>query len=136
VAEFTVGSGESGSAVEVPLPSGWEDLVFFLCRLGAGGEPSGSYRFPRLLDEASGVRPSVRRGMPEDNGAVTVGIEGELSISSASPRYLGMPSTPISTLGGFLKWVLSRYSGLISREASSGREDGERRRPFSTSSIL
>jgi hypothetical protein len=101
VPELTLGSGESGSAVEVPLLSGWDDLVFFLCRLGAGGEPYGSYRFPRLLDEASGVRPSVRSGMPDDKGAV--GIEGELSISSASPRYLVMPSTPISTLGGFLK---------------------------------
>lgn len=69
-----------------------------------------------------------------DKGAVR--REGEESMSSASPRYRGRPSAPISTFGGFLKWVLSRYSGLMSREASSGREDGGRRRPFSTSSIL
>ena len=102
MAELALASGESESAVGVPLLSGWDDLVFLLCRLvGACGDPIGSYRFPRLFDVASGTRPSVRRGMPEANGAV--GIEGELSTSSPSPRYRGIPSAPISTLGGFRK---------------------------------
>lgn len=105
-------------------------------RLGVTGEPYGSYRFPRLfaLEEPSETRVSLRRGRPDDKGAGSK--DGEVSISSASPRYRGSPSTPISTLGGLRKCVLSRYSGLMSSDASSGSDDGERRRPFSTSSIL
>lgn len=100
-----------------------------------GGEPYGSKRLLRLTaDVPSVIRPSVRRGRPAERGAV-IGW-GLVSMSSASPRYLGRPSMPISTLGAIRKCVRSRYSGLMSREASSGRDDGDRNLPFSTSSTL
>lgn len=50
--------------------------------------------------------------------------------------YRGTPSESYSTRGGTRKCVLSRYSGLISSAASSGREEGVRSRPCSTSSTL
>lgn len=112
-------------------------MVFDLRERFGGVDPYGSKRlwarFP-ALGEPSDIWASLRRGRPDDNGAGN--REGDDSTSSASPRYRGRPSTPISTFGGLRKWVLSRYSGLMSREASSGREDGDRRRPPSTSSIL
>jgi len=94
---------------EVPSPPGFdpscgEDLLLFFLRRGLGADDwaYGSYRFP--LFDPSFVRPSVRRG-----GGAWMGPErevedvGEISESSASPLYLGMPSAPISTLGGLRK---------------------------------
>ena len=114
--------------------------MFLLGRgLPAGGWAYGSYLLVGLLDDPSVIRTSVRigkgggAGMDPGMGAEMV---GEISRSSASPPYRGMPSAPISILGGFRKWFLSRYSGEISKEANSGKDDGERRRPLSTSSIL
>ena len=78
----------------------------------------------------------LRDGSSKEGREMCGARPGDVSISSASPRYRGIPSTPISTLGGFRKCVLSRYSGEMSREASSGRVDGERSRPCSTSSTL
>jgi hypothetical protein len=63
-------------------------------------------------------------------------VDGEGSSSSPSPQYRRMPSAPVSTFGGFLKCVLSKYSALIASAASSGSDEGDRSRPFSTSSIL
>jgi hypothetical protein len=125
-----VDEGVSGDTSEVGL-----DFVSLLVRFGTFGEMlKGLYR--RSLRFGFGLECSEGggRGRPEERGGA-VRREGEDSTSSASPRYLGRPSTPISTLGGLRKWVLSRYSGLMSREASSGRDEGGRRRPFSTSSM-
>jgi len=134
-------TGEGASSALGLVASCEEDLVFFLGRFPdiTEGEPYGSNLFP--LFELSATRPSVRRGgMEEDDKGPVRRVEGaevgEISISSASPQYRSLPSESTSTLGGLRKCVLSRYSGEISSEASSGKEDGERRRPFSTSSIL
>jgi hypothetical protein len=121
-----VGDDEDSSSAESWL----RDANAFLLlreRFGATDVLYGSYRLLRLDDDGSSSGDGRRRGVER---------MGDVSGSSASPRYRGMPSTPISTFGGFLKWVLSRYSGEISRDASSGSVDGERRRPCSTSSTL
>ena len=105
-------------------------------RLGARGFSRlyGSKRLVRLdVAFSDPSRPAERRGKPVRG---PVRSDTEVSISSGSPLYRRIPSAHISTLGGFRKCVLSRYSGLISREASSGRDDGERKRPLSTSSTL
>ena len=73
--------------------------------------------------------------MPVDKGELNI-PSTEWSISSASPRYLGLPSKHISILGAMRKCCLSRYSGLMSRDAISGSDDGDLRRPSSTSSTL
>lgn len=93
----------------------------------------------RLPDDGvSTTWPSVRSGRVAASGFGVLeddADEGE-SNSSPSPQYRRTPSAPTSTFGGFLKCVLSRYSALIARAASSGRDEGDRNRPFSTSSIL
>ena len=85
----------------------------------------GSYlllRLPPFVVPAAMAAPTSRGSL--SSGIPTASAEfstwGDGSTSSASPRYRGTPSTPISTLGGFRKWVFSRYSGLMSRDASSG----------------
>lgn len=129
-----VGVATGEEVLSLRYSSCGEDLVFLLERCLPGRY--GSYLLP-LFDDPSVIRPSVTRGgtFCVETGPARVVEEGE-SRSSASPLYRGMPSAPISTLGGLRKCVLSKYSGEISKEASSGKEDGERRRPLSTSSML
>jgi hypothetical protein len=97
-----------GEEVFSPLgfdPSCGEDLVFFLGRLPADDWEYGSYLLP-LFDDPSVIRPSVRRGgiFAAGRGPERAVEEvGEISGSSASPLYLGMPSAPISTKGGLRK---------------------------------
>jgi len=67
---------------------GWPVIVGVLLPLATGEEG------PSVL------RPSVRRGVGAEMGPEGT---GEISMSSASPLYLGMPSAPISTLGGLRK---------------------------------
>jgi hypothetical protein len=69
---------------------------------------------------ANTSRGSLSSGIPTASAEFSTCGDGSESTSSASPRYRGTPSTPISTLGGFRKWVFSKYSGLMSRDASSG----------------
>jgi hypothetical protein len=98
----------TGGGVPSPLrfePSCAGDLVFFLARLLLEDWAYGWYMLP-LFDDPSVTRPSVRRGGIFGAGRVThrgVDEVGEISKSSASPRYRGMPSAPISTLGGLRK---------------------------------
>lgn len=132
--EEASGVTEGVAEEEASGVSGW-DLDFFL------GRPVATYGrnlFPLLEEEGSPTWPSVRRGRLDASGFRVVEDFAEAggSNSSPSPVYRTLPLAPISTLGGFLKWVLSRYSALISRTASSGRDDGVRSLPFSTSSIL
>ena len=84
--------GSSGEADGVEGP--------FAFRVLLGVALYGSYRL-RLAGEFPAERGSARRGTFEDNGPGSK--VGEASLSSASPRYRGWPSGPISTLGGFLK---------------------------------
>lgn len=56
-------------------------------------------------------------------------------VGTLTHLYRGIPSGPTSTCGGNLKFCLCKYSGLISKEASSGMEDGVRSLPEITSSI-
>lgn len=91
-------TGEEGPSPPGFDPSCEEDLVFFLERcLVAEDWAYGSYRLP--LFGPSVLRPSVR-GVGAEMGPEGT---GEISMSSASPLYLGMPSAPISTLGGLRK---------------------------------
>ena len=79
-------------------------LVGLRARFGIFGEMLSGLkrRSRRLALGPSGERvASLRGGRLEDRGAVR--REGEASMSSASPRYRGRPSAPISTLGGFRK---------------------------------
>ena len=85
----------------------------------------GSYRLLRLPPFAAPAAMAAPTSMGSlSSGIPTASAEfstcGDGSTSSASPRYRGTPSTPISTLGGFRKWVFSKYSGLMFRDASSG----------------
>ena len=65
-------------------------------------------------------RGSLSSGIPTASAEFSTCGDGSESMSSASLRYRGTSSTPISTLGGFRKWVFSKCSGLVSRDASSG----------------
>src|SRR6266478_346060 len=76
-------------------------------------------RLPPFAAPAAMAAPTSRGSL--SSGIPTASAEfstcGDGSTSSASPRYRGTPSTPISTLGGFRKCVFSKYSGLMSRDA-------------------
>lgn len=96
-------------------------------RYGEGRVSRGLVGLPTPLSVGDTKGTPIVRG--DDRMIIGPGSDG-----SASRRYRGCPSGPISIIGGSLKLSRARYAGLISRASSSGSEEGHRKRPFSTSS--